>query len=675
MERALRCYKALKPLADKMKIPIYFRKGIRREPIFYRKECIYVIEAKDYKGKDEKILRTILKDIKVSTREEKEQGRYLSGAKVNKDNTFIHPQTLEKIRIRKFIDRDKYIIENEYKFIQILEKYQTKIWIKDNKNPIKEKIKLGSNYKQFLLNLLKPSIKYYNKSLKNMIKERCKFNNIIISKINLLYRSKLMNKYIIEYKPKYVINPTQNQTIVQYIRKRNKRNKIVYIPWSSLTTSNLNLPLPNILYNPWPLSREKDYMYNKRIYNIKPIKYIPPKFIPEIVITKLDTYITKKPKTPPIDNIINPFYIPFNYKEKLNYISKLSYINSLKDNIQYKQLFFWNKIINNNRIIKNWTIMFNKNKYYIKFNRYNKHIRHFRWYEYNNYLERESNYLNKLFNNYKFQQEEYGLILNEWRVKDRVKIPLKFKKHYKYKYKLRGLNKIYNNKNKIERIEFKYKRGRNRHKFPLIKNNFYIWTWNRFLYINNYLFKKSQPSLSINLHHRLGYLKSSFDNYKPKVYPIVKENHLRFPNKILYTNFYHIDYNLINTLRINKNIFNNITHIIKYYPQFYGLHQNWNQWEKQDLIALIFSCVNRSYYNHLLHWITDYQIRECFYTNDIFDNDFAWSRSIYNNNKYYPKFPFYQKLNTKTPLIFITNFPYYFHKDNANRFYPTRYSI
>ena len=81
-------------------------------------------------------------------------------------------------------------------------------------------------------------------------------------------------------------------------------------------------------------------MYNKRIYNINPIKYIPPKFIPEIVITKLDTYITKKPKTPPIHNIINPFYIPFNYKEKLNYISKLSYLNSLKDNIQYKQLFF-----------------------------------------------------------------------------------------------------------------------------------------------------------------------------------------------------------------------------------------------------------------------------------------------------------------------------------------------
>ena len=63
-----------------------------------------------------------------------------------------------------------------------------------------------------------------------MIKERCEYNNIIISKINILYRSKLMNNYIVYNKAKYNINPTQNQTIVQYIRKRNKRNKIIYIP-------------------------------------------------------------------------------------------------------------------------------------------------------------------------------------------------------------------------------------------------------------------------------------------------------------------------------------------------------------------------------------------------------------------------------------------------------------
>lgn len=667
-KKALKVKEVYQPKFDKMGLKLFIRQGFRGGPIFYDMHGGFsVIEAIDFKGEDP--LKNILPSNTL-TREEKEADRFLPGVELDENNTFIHPRTLQKVKVRKFIDRDYYIKEFQNKYREMLERYQFTEWKKEGKNPEQEKRREVSfspkGYTKLLFKLLKPSIEYHKVSLKIMIEERCLYKNKKITSINILERSKIMYDYTVYHHQKYAVLPTRNQVISQFEQRRTRRRD-----WKVCS-----LPLPEPIHNPWPLVRERDKYYNKVAHNVQPKKYIPPKFVPEIVITKKTTYITKKPKTPKMMNVLNRFLNPINFKNKLEYIGKLGSYTYIKQNIEYKTVFFWTKKTKLKGKVKNFDIVYNKkvHKYYIKNNRPIDHFRQFRWNKCNKYLEKDADNFYKVWSTLRLPKRLFKLKKYDYVKKfHQNKAHKRYLKKDKYYKRHRSLNHIYS-KYKYYEMTQEYKRGRGRHRFPVIENNFYIWTWNRFLYINHYLFKRTKPSLSIHFDHRFAFLKTQFDNYKPKVYPVVKANHLRFPTRILYLDKYHLDYNLVSTIRTNKNRFNDITYIIKNYPQFYGKDPNeWDHWETQDLIALTFSCVTRPYYNHLLHWITDYKVRECFYTNDQLDNEFAWSRSTYNNNKYHPKFPFRQKKTTKLPLIFDTTYPYYFHKDQKHRKYTPQY--
>jgi hypothetical protein len=53
----------------------------------------------------------------------------------------------------------------------------------------------------------------------------------------------------------------------------------------------------------------REFFYNKRVNTVKIAKFVRPKFVSQIVITKTNVYLTKKPKIKPMNKAFNPFRI------------------------------------------------------------------------------------------------------------------------------------------------------------------------------------------------------------------------------------------------------------------------------------------------------------------------------------------------------------------------------
>lgn len=380
----------------------------------------------------------------------------------------------------------------------------------------------------------------------------------------------------------------------------------------------------------------REFFYNKRVNTVKIAKFVRPKFVSQIVITKTNVYLTKKPKIKPMNKAFNPFRILWNFSLKLNFVNNKVFpkFHFIPPHPLRPTLLFWNntptikKKLPTNKFLwwkEAWKYERNTSDHFYKFQL------------------REAISQFKRFNNIGGK----GInVVDEW--------PIGFE-HKKWGKINSQFNHIRNKKNTIVEVsDIRYKCRMRYDKFKL-KNPWFIWRDSRFLWNNHYLFKSSRNDI-MNNDYTWAYLHSRYKIWAPRAFPVVLEYRVRRP-----WSYYNMkilnEYNLKNSIRINKSYFYYFVECIRKRPNDYPIDNGYTQ----ELIMSVFSILPRSYWDHLSHWIKDSKRQYWFFlVNDPIDNDFNFSRSKYipqNQMTYYPK---KYKLNKKEPFLYQTIYPYFF---------------
>jgi hypothetical protein len=187
---------------------------------------------------------------------------------------------------------------------------------------------------------------------------------------------------------------------------------------------------------------------------------------------------------------------------------------------------------------------------------------------------------------------------------------------------------------------------------PLKYKEFKYKLW---LFNDKQIFDLSSPDVD----YMLTMINSRYLLWRPKVFPGIRENWLRYPYRF-WCRRYVKWHNIILILSQNKGFYPTLLETLKKNPGRIG-YPNLEHWYSQKVLSSIFNLVPETYFSHIKHWIKNKSIGGLLNKADQISNGCNMPKSRFRQT-YFHSLPILRKFNKKVQFTFNSKYPYTFRE-------------